>query len=644
MGIKGKIFSIIMFLLFMIVSGGRGWCATPPGAIIENKAAANYADGNGNPYLAQSNMVQTAAGAGPLFKIEQTLSSDPVPQNQLLTFSITAINTGNAPATGSVLTAQLPPGTAFIQADRNGAFSGGKVEWSLGNINADGSVTVNVTVRVLPDIPEGTALPNWATIICIEGSAASSIIAPLVGTGANVSIALSTDRTEVSAGGNIIYTVSVINIGPVKIENLALNASLPQYADFMAASNNGAANGGVVSWNIAALLPGEKINYTFETRVFTSTSDGTVVTSSASIAAAQLASRTSNAVAVLVKNKQAIVLTPNPVTIIANGTDSSILTARAVDYAGNPLPDGTPIRFFTDQGTFLDGNVTTATITVPISGGNGEAKTPLTAPLLTHPATAHVQATIGPVASNIVELKILPGVASIYVYDVANKRAVTASDQNYTVSVIIENYPQAVTVDTNGLWIIPRLEPGNYKIYTIVTDKTGREIIRTPEKTITIEQNTVTELPVNSLEGKLEERDGSKIYAGVKVNLYDATGTFIAETTTDNNGIYRFPDITPGNFYRINARLPDGRGVILTTPYLTKRSGVILVAANLLVDPYGIVYDSITGAPLSGVTVWILNPDGTPAALPDPTEAPGAVNTNPLITGADGTYQWPLIA
>jgi uncharacterized repeat protein (TIGR01451 family) len=644
MGIRGKIFSIIIFLLFMIVSGGRGWCAPPPGAIIENKAAAAYADGNGNPYLAQSNTVQTATGVGPLFKIEQTASLNPVPPNQTVIFQITATNIGNASATGSVLTAQLPPGTSFVQADRNGVFSDGKVEWSLGNIDAGGSVTVNATVMVLPDTPLGATLPIRASIISAEGPAASSTIAPLVGVAANVSIALSADRTEVPAGSHILYTVTVINIGPVKIENLALNASLPQYADFTAASNNGSANGGVVSWNVAALLPDEKINYTFETRVFTSTLDGTVVTSSATIAAAQLASRTSNAADVLVKNKQAIVLTSDPQTIIANGTDISILTARAVDSSGNPLPDGTPIRFFTDQGTFLDGGSPSSTVTVPISGGNGEAKTPLTAPLLTHPATAHVQASIGLLASNIVELKILPGAASIYVYDLANKRAITASDQNYTINIIIENYPRSVTVDANGLWIIPRLEPGNYKIYTIVTDKTGREIIRTPEKTITIEQNTVTELPMNSIEGKLEERDGSKIYAGVKVNLYDATGRFIAETTTDNNGIYRFPDITPGNFYRINARLNDGRSVILTTPYFTKRTGVILVAANLLVDPYGVVYDSITGAPLAGVTVWILNPDGTPATLPDPTEAPGAVNTNPLITGADGTYQWPLIA
>ena len=65
-----------------------------------------------------------------------------------------------------------------------------------------------------------------------------------------------------------------------------------------------------------------------------------------------------------------ITLDPVPRTLVANGTDRSILTARVTDDQDNPLPDGTPVRISADKGTFENGE---GLIFVPISGGNGEA-------------------------------------------------------------------------------------------------------------------------------------------------------------------------------------------------------------------------------------------------------------------------------
>jgi hypothetical protein len=88
----------------------------------------------------------------------------------------------------------------------------------------------------------------------------------------------------------------------------------------------------------------------------------------------------------------AISLEADPMTLPANGVATAHLTATVTNAAGNPVPDGTEVRFETDLGS-----VGSKVITVTTSGGGGKATATLTSG--TSAGTAHVSATSGGVSA-----------------------------------------------------------------------------------------------------------------------------------------------------------------------------------------------------------------------------------------------------
>ncbi len=70
------------------------------------------------------------------------------------------------------------------------------------------------------------------------------------------------------------------------------------------------------------------------------------------------------------------------------------------------------------------------------------------------------------------------------------------------------------------------------------------------------------------------------------------------------------------------------------------------VSFNIYIDPAGYIYDINTGTRIAGASVWLQRPDGqggwenVPTGQTPPVMQP---DVNPLITGADGQYQWDVI-
>lgn len=83
-----------------------------------------------------------------------------------------------------------------------------------------------------------------------------------------------------------------------------------------------------------------------------------------------------------------------------------------------------------------------------------------------------------------------------------------------------------------------------------------------------------------------------------------------------------------------------------TVTYALSGCSTPSVAFNIYIDPAGYIYDANTGTRISGATVWLQRPDGfggwenVPTGLTPPISQP---DVNPLITGADGQYQWDVL-
>lgn len=78
--------------------------------------------------------------------------------------------------------------------------------------------------------------------------------------------------------------------------------------------------------------------------------------------------------------------------------------------------------------------------------------------------------------------------------------------------------------------------------------------------------------------------------------------------------------------------------------------GETIILADLLIDPYGIVFDSNSGAPVAGATISLIDVTGNgnggnPGGLAVVFQADGVTpSPNPVVTNGSGAYAFPLVA
>jgi uncharacterized repeat protein (TIGR01451 family) len=150
--------------------------------------------------------------------------------------------------------------------------------------------------------------------------------------------------------------------------------------------------------------------------------------------------------------------------------------------------------------------------------------------------------------------------------------------------------------------------------------------------------------------------------AGVTVVLKDAEGRVVATTVTGPDGSYRFDNLPPtllgdsSTKYRIefgstssnsNAPvkgLPEApNSAVNGVPDKNGITGVSLLPGEVtpaqngfLIDPSGVVYDSLTRAPVPGARVTLIGPNGLP--VPDSLLDLNFGTANGVAVGADGLY------
>lgn len=140
----------------------------------------------------------------------------------------------------------------------------------------------------------------------------------------------------------------------------------------------------------------------------------------------------------------------------------------------------------------------------------------------------------------------------------------------------------------------------------------------------------------------------------LRSTLTDDEESFIAEEVADNRGVFRIrggvPTVAAGNG---TVRRGDGRLALRADDRIVARlagCGSAHSEAAVLIDPYGVVFDSKSNAPLAGATVSLIDASGAgnggkpggPAmvfAADGLTPAPSTVST-----GADGRYAFPRVA
>lgn len=350
-----------------------------------------------------------------------------------------------------------------------------------------------------------------------------------------------------------------------------------------------------------------------------------------------------------------ITLVPDPDTILGNGIDFSVITATVLNADGQPVPDGTPVVFTTDAGYFRETGTQTYTTTTK----NGLATVTLVGEIVAEEpveAIAHVVAgtPLTGTAEGQVKIIFAPGAIAGQLIDRTTGKPVAGA----VIEVFDEhgNLIGTATTGPDGKYQIVVMRTGNYTVRLTFTNSEGRTI--TLEKPVSVTQLFGTVFyPSNAIAGTVRVRGkGGAVgpgLAGVTLQLFDEAGNPVPDqsgnpifVTTDEFGGYVIGDLAPGQYHLGIAGAPAGYFPYgrLDLPPLVE--GELIINADLLIDPYGIVFNQDTGEPIAGATVTLRRPDPRDPTRPD-LSPEGIVSPsrivpplNPQVTEADGFFAW----
>ncbi|MFQ5575375.1 MAG: VWA domain-containing protein [Anaerolineae bacterium] len=309
------------------------------------------------------NSLEGASGSGPFTATLQapvlnlTLAAAPRPVQAggTLTYTLTAVNVGDAVAGGVTLTDTLDSDVNLLDAD-GGQVAGRTITWDAGAIGVGQTVTRTVLVTA-SHVPSGTKLNNRASIAAAQGTADSAktrvkvinpiFLAPIL------ELSKLASKDPVFVGDTLVYTIILTNSGSAQATGVAVTDILDSRVAFVSADGGGVHNAGQVTWSNDVLAAGQTVLKTIVVTV-RPVADGTVLNNTAWVTSAQ-GTGDSDAIAttLLAPNLQLTkTAAPNPVQAGGTLTYTLLITNRGTAAASGVV--------ITDT---LDGNVSVVSAT-----------------------------------------------------------------------------------------------------------------------------------------------------------------------------------------------------------------------------------------------------------------------------------------
>ncbi len=279
---------------------------SPPNTALTPAGTPTCFDVASAPQVAvQKNVFATAGG--------QQLNQATVKPKAALTWSIKVKNTGNALAKGVTVVDPLPQGLENIVALDGGAFDAAKnqVTWpviaNLG-VNASDEVTLRFQATVKAGLDDGTAIQNQALVTWTGQPTAlksDDPTTPTANDATTVSVQSKVDFSkakltvvdvnggDLKPGDALTYTLALRNDGDGPAKATTVTLPLDARLIDVVASNGGTIQGagtpgGVVTWALGALAPGDSATLTIQAKVKTPQLNGAVIVEQAQISATGL--------------------------------------------------------------------------------------------------------------------------------------------------------------------------------------------------------------------------------------------------------------------------------------------------------------------------------------------------------------------
>ncbi|MEZ4913621.1 MAG: SdrD B-like domain-containing protein [Chitinophagales bacterium] len=184
------------------------------------------------------------------------------------TYTLSVINKGPAQATGVVVLDNLPSQLQFISAS-GGAYSPGTGEWTVGTLNVNQTKTINLTVKVIDsgeiynlaqvseaDQPDVDSEPGNLGDTPAEDDEDDY---PLTGVGLiDLELNKTTNVTEAGVGDDIVYTITVTNLGPSVATGVTVGDQLPAQLQYVSSDASQGSYAGD-TWTIGTIEVGKTV-------------------------------------------------------------------------------------------------------------------------------------------------------------------------------------------------------------------------------------------------------------------------------------------------------------------------------------------------------------------------------------------------
>lgn len=237
----------------------------------------------------------TTVSSAPVLNVTSTDTPDPVAPNAQLTYTLAYTNAGNENASSVAITSTVPANTTFSGATADGTSTNGTVSWSLGSLNAGSSGSVQFTVVVNSPLAQGTVITLAPpTITSLEtGAVLGTGTGTTVTSLSTVAVTSSDTPDPVAPGSPVAYTLAWSVAGTAPVTDMLMTETLSSSLTFVSASNNGSfsgsGSGGTITWILGNHNPGETGTVTFTAKAANLVANGTVLSSSAALAAKDIA-------------------------------------------------------------------------------------------------------------------------------------------------------------------------------------------------------------------------------------------------------------------------------------------------------------------------------------------------------------------
>ncbi|MBC7226320.1 MAG: DUF11 domain-containing protein [Thermoflexales bacterium] len=202
----------------------------PDGTMLANMVTVSS---NESPPANFITTTQVAAAPAVTFTVAD--GPDPVPAGGTLTYTLRYTNTGNADATGVVVTATLDPRVTFTDATPPPTGGSGTTPaWNVGAIPGEGGVgRIDLRVRVTSPLTNGTVLPFQARLTYAEGAPLTATAQTVVTSAPVLTLSKSDGVTVVYAGDQLTYTLIVTNSGNEDAAGIVVTDTLPNHAAYL---------------------------------------------------------------------------------------------------------------------------------------------------------------------------------------------------------------------------------------------------------------------------------------------------------------------------------------------------------------------------------------------------------------------------